>query len=85
MKYTAFIADDEIRSRELLQNLVEELCPELTVMGTAASVEEAVKLIQQLQPQILFLDIEMHPGTGFDILQKLPSSAPFPGDLHHGL
>jgi two-component system LytT family response regulator len=77
MKYTAFIADDEIRSRELLQNLVEELCPEITVVGAAASVEEAVKSIQQLQPQILFLDIEMHPGTGFDILQKLPSSTTF--------
>lgn len=75
MKYTAFIADDELRSRELLQNLLEELCPDLQITGTAASVEEAIKSIHQLQPQILFLDIEMHPGTGFDILQKLPSSS----------
>lgn len=74
MKYTAFIADDEVRSRELLQNLIEELCPELMIVGAAATVEEAVKSIHQLQPQILFLDIEMHPGTGFDILQKLSPS-----------
>lgn len=74
MKYTAFIADDEVRSRELLQNLLEDLCPELTVTGAAATVDEAVKSIHQLQPQILFLDIEMHPGTGFDILQKLSAS-----------
>lgn len=75
MKYTAFIADDEVRSRELLQNLLEEFCPQLQILGNAASVDDAVRSVNQLQPQILFLDIEMHPGTGFDILQKLPSSA----------
>lgn len=77
MKYSAFIADDEVRSRELLQNLLEEFCPQLDLLGSAASVDEAVRSINQLQPQILFLDIEMHPGTGFDILQKLAASSPF--------
>ncbi|MBO9632051.1 MAG: response regulator transcription factor [Chitinophagaceae bacterium] len=76
MKYTAFIADDEVRSRELLQNLLEEFCPQLSLLGSAASVDEAVRSIHQLQPQILFLDIEMHPGTGFDILQKLAVPSP---------
>lgn len=75
MKYTAFIADDEIRSRELLQNLLEEYCPQIQILGNAASVDDAIRYVNQLQPQILFLDIEMHPGTGFDILQKLPPNA----------
>lgn len=74
MKYTAFIVEDETRSRELLQNLVEEFCPELQLLGSAATVEEAIKSIHQLQPQLLLLDIELHPGTGFDILQRTDST-----------
>lgn len=70
MKYTAFIVEDETRSRELLQNLLEEYCPDLQVIGTASAVDDAVKAILQLKPQVLFLDIELHPGTGFDILQR---------------
>lgn len=74
MKYTAFIVEDETRSRELLQNLVEEFCPELQVLGSAATVEDAVKAIHQFQPQLVFLDIELHPGTGFEILQRTDGS-----------
>lgn len=70
MKYTAFIVEDENRSRELLQHLLEEYCPSLEVIGSASSVEEAIKALHQLKPQVLFLDIELHPGTGFDILQR---------------
>ncbi|MGN6419861.1 MAG: LytR/AlgR family response regulator transcription factor [Pseudobacter sp.] len=70
MKFTAFIVEDETRSRELLQNLLEEYCPALQVVGSASSVEEAIKAIHLTKPQVLFLDIELHPGTGFDILQR---------------
>ncbi len=67
----AVIIEDELHSRNFLNNLVAEFCPEITVAGMAASVEEAVKLIQQTEPQIVFLDIEMQTGTGFDVLQQL--------------
>ena len=71
MKYTAVIVEDEVRSRQFLKSLVDEFCPEVDVTGMAASVEEAVGMINQLKPQLLFLDIEMHTGTGFDILQQI--------------
>ncbi len=67
----AVIIEDELHSRNFLNNLVAEFCPEITIAGMAASVEEAVTLIQQTEPQIVFLDIEMQTGTGFDVLQQL--------------
>jgi two-component system, LytTR family, response regulator len=71
MKYKALIVEDEIRSRDFLRNLVEEFCPELNVEGMAANVEEAVSLINARSPDIVFMDIEMQTGTGFDVLQQV--------------
>jgi two-component system LytT family response regulator len=71
MKYKALIVEDEVRSREFLQNLVKEFCPEISVEGTAGNVEEAVSFINTRQPDIVFMDIEMQTGTGFDVLQQV--------------
>jgi two-component system LytT family response regulator len=71
MKYKALIVEDEIRSRDFLKNLVEEFCPELIVSGTASNVEDAVLFINNHSPQIVFMDIEMQTGTGFDVLQQV--------------
>src|SRR5690349_12175516 len=71
MKYKALIVEDEVRSRDFLRNLVEEFCPQLTVQGTAANVEEAVAFINTQSPDIVLMDIEMQTGTGFDVLQQV--------------
>ncbi|MBC7850329.1 MAG: response regulator transcription factor [Chitinophagaceae bacterium] len=71
MKYKALIVEDEIRSRDFLKNLVEEFCPDLIVAGSSASVEEAVQFINTQSPDIVFMDIEMQTGTGFDVLQQV--------------
>ncbi|MBC7874597.1 MAG: response regulator [Ferruginibacter sp.] len=71
MKYKALIVEDEIRSRDFLKNLVEEYCPGLVVAGTAGNVEEAVSFINTRLPDIVFMDIEMQTGTGFDVLQQV--------------
>jgi len=67
----AVIIEDELHSRNFLNNLIAEFCPQLNIAGMAASVDEAVALIQQTNPQIVFLDIEMQTGTGFDVLLQL--------------
>lgn len=67
----AIIVEDELRSREFLKNLVEEFCPQVKILAMASSVDEAVEMIERLKPGLVFLDIEMHTGTGFDVLQKL--------------
>ncbi len=67
----AIIVEDEPRSREFLKNMVQEYCPQVTIAGTASSVEEAVATIETIKPSLVFLDIEMHTGTGFDVLQQV--------------
>ncbi|MEO5998448.1 MAG: LytTR family DNA-binding domain-containing protein [Chitinophagaceae bacterium] len=71
----AVIVDDEICSREFLRALLEEFCPDLRVTGVAASVEEAVKVIQNQKPDIIFLDIELQTGTGFNVLEQFSEPA----------
>src|SRR5690349_2073566 len=70
--YKAIIVEDEIHSREFLKNVVAEYCPQLNVVALAADVEEGVAAIKEHQPDIVFLDIEMQTGTGFDLLQQFP-------------
>ena len=64
------IIDDEEDGRANLARLIEVNCPELEIAGTAVSVDSAVKVINELTPQLLFLDIEMKDGTGFDVLRR---------------
>lgn len=71
MKLKAIIVDDEKHSRETLKNLVEEFCEDVEVLSTASTIDEAVTQITNQQPDIVFLDIELQTGTGFDILNRL--------------
>ena len=67
----AIIIEDEERSRIVLQNLLETYCPEIEIVGTAEAVPAAVKLIRSIQPELLFLDVQISGGTGFDVLEKV--------------
>ncbi|MBU0765016.1 MAG: LytTR family DNA-binding domain-containing protein [Bacteroidetes bacterium] len=68
----AVIIDDEPDAVELLSSLLAEHCPEISVTGTAGSVVEGVGIIRKTRPDIVFLDIEMPHGSGFDLLERLP-------------
>lgn len=67
------IVEDEARNRELLHKMVGLYCPEVIIAGAAASVAEAVTLINTIRPDIILMDIELHPGTCFDIFPQLES------------
>jgi two-component system LytT family response regulator len=67
----AVIIEDEKKSRELLAKLIQKGCPEVTVAGMADSVEAGVELIRKLKPRLIFLDIEMPDGSGFDLLKSV--------------
>ena len=69
-KISAIIVDDEKNSRIVLSNLLSNFCPMVHVAGEAASPEEAYPLITDLNPDLVFLDIQMPTGTGFSLLQK---------------
>jgi len=65
------IVEDEIHSREALKSLLMEFCEGIEIAGMAADVETAVSLIKQTTPDLLFLDVELQTGTGFDVLDQL--------------
>ncbi|MBS1647987.1 MAG: response regulator transcription factor [Bacteroidetes bacterium] len=69
----ALIVEDEIQSRKLLYALLEKNCPEIKVVALAANVKEALEAVQTHQPNLVFLDITMPDGTGFDFLEKTPA------------
>ncbi len=67
-RHRCIIVDDELASREVLANFLGRYCPDVEVCGKAASVDEAITLIDRLSPAIVFLDIEMPFKSGFDLL-----------------
>lgn len=73
----AVIIEDEVRSRKMLENSLRNYCPQIEVAGFAETVLEGVKVISERQPDLLFMDIDLPDGSGFDILQQLPR--PWPG------
>lgn len=66
----AIIVDDEKSGRETLQRLIEDNCKEVDVVGHAESVDDAVELINKTCPDLVFLDVEMPRGSGFELLKK---------------
>lgn len=70
----AVIVEDEKKSREVLQALLKANCPDVNIIGTAESVAEGEELIRSVKPRLVFLDIEMADGSGFDLLEKVPNS-----------
>jgi two-component system LytT family response regulator len=67
----ALIIDDQSHFQEMIKNLLGEYFPEISVLGTAESVEEGVNKIRELKPNLVFLDIELKDGSGFHILQRI--------------
>jgi len=65
------IIDDEEMNIKLLQNMLEMHCRQVNVAGTSSCAKNGLQMIQELQPQIVFLDVEMPHMNGFDLLQKL--------------
>lgn len=62
------IIEDEVRSQQVLHNLLRQYCENVEVVGIAADVPEGVKLINRHQPDLVFLDVEMPGYTGFQLL-----------------
>jgi two-component system LytT family response regulator len=68
----ALIVDDERLARKELMKLLEEH-PSVEVVGEATNADEADKMIEELNPDLLFLDIQMPGQTGFQLLESLDS------------
>lgn len=69
--FRALIVDDVENSRITLSHDLQEYCPQIHVVGEADSVKSALEKIHALKPEVVFLDIQMGDGTGFDLLTQL--------------
>jgi len=69
---TAIIVEDMKDAMELLKSDINKNHPEINIIDTAQSVVEAAKVLRKRQPDILFLDIMLGDGTGFDVLEIFP-------------
>jgi len=73
MNLNAILVEDEANSREILSNYLAKYCPNVRLVGEAASIEEAKNLMQKTENlDLVFLDVEMPFGTGFDLLDAMP-------------
>ncbi len=66
------IVDDESDAVKFIESIIAEYCPNIEIVGTANSAREGVKLINEKEPDLVFLDVEMPHGSGFDLLSNFP-------------
>jgi len=69
----SIIVDDESAARQSLKHFISEYCPNLEILVTAANIQEASLLIQKNDIDLVFLDIEMPRGNGFDLFDLVPN------------
>ena len=67
----AVVIDDIASIRTNNIELIKTHCPFITVLAEADGVETGIQIIKQYAPDLVFLDVDMNDGTGFDLLEKL--------------
>lgn len=70
MKLTAVIIEDEFKLREVFIQLLKENCPEIDIVGQAGNIKDGYEQIIHKKPNVVFLDIEMPGGNGFEMLER---------------
>lgn len=75
MELRCIIVDDELQARQNIKLNLAQYLPELKILAEAANFQEAVDAINNYQPDLVFLDVDLGDSTGFDVLQhfKTPS------------
>ena len=71
-KLKTIIVDDEPNAVDFISSIIGEYCPGLEVVGKAFNMIEGINTIRELKPDLVFLDVEMPNGTGFDLLTHFP-------------
>jgi two-component system LytT family response regulator len=68
----AIIVDDELAAGEVIHNLIHSFSAAVEVCSICHTIEQAIQDIRRFCPDILFLDIQLAEGSGFEILERLP-------------
>jgi two-component system LytT family response regulator len=67
----ALIIDDEPAAQSGLESILKLFCPEVKIIGFGNGVSNGITQIKELKPELVFLDIELSDGTGFDLIEQL--------------
>ncbi len=67
----AIIIEDELHGREGLKSMLRDYCPHVSVVAEAASIEDGQLAIDRQPPDVVFLDVALPLGTGFDVLEQV--------------
>lgn len=70
MTYKAVIIDDESKLRKVLEFKIKKFYSNIEIVGEAGNVQDAIEIIDMYNPDIVFLDIAMPGGSGFDLLEN---------------
>lgn len=68
-KIKSVIVEDESAAREALRTYLTKYCPQIEIIGEVDNCKDAVALLHDLEPQLVFLDVEMPFGNAFDVLE----------------
>lgn len=71
MKMKAIIVEDEEVSRKILKKYLAKYCPNVELLGEASNITDGLELIEKHELDLVFLDVEMPFGNGFDLLEKV--------------
>ncbi len=69
MKIKSIIIEDEVSAREALKSYLTKYCPQVEILGEATDARQAISLLHDTKPQLVFLDVELPYGNAFDILE----------------
>jgi len=67
----ALIIDDEKHCSDSLEWQLKQYCPEIELAGVCNTADKGLLQIERIQPQLIFLDVEMPPKDGFEMLEEL--------------
>lgn len=67
----AVIIDDDFSSRYVLREILKKTIGDVELLGEAGNIEEGIRILESVNPDVVFLDISMPDGSGFDLLDRL--------------
>jgi two-component system LytT family response regulator len=71
----AIIVDDDKSCITTLEKLLDKFCPTVALVGYANTIKEAVELVSNKKPDLIFLDVELNGETGFDLLKQISTDS----------
>ncbi|UPZ17844.1 LytR/AlgR family response regulator transcription factor [Flavobacterium humidisoli] len=73
-KVNALLVDDDLKNLELLKHFLIKFCPLVNIIGEANNVKDAIALIENLNPELIYTDIQLDDKNAFDVLDQIKVS-----------